>query len=181
MKMRLPVRGTGLAACVGVVMAAVWLVMCGPQLPIATPEDAGNESFARQVVPLLYGRKVKGYDEVKLLSDLATLIGRDKLVRALMRQPEYIDHWSETLVDILRVQREGSRAQTDCYGAPLRSGPDDAALAQWILSHAAGAAAPAGGFNMSDVLRSSLKLDNLYPLYAAHLFAMENKPDGFFP
>ena len=63
MKMRLPVRGTGLAACVGVVMAAVWLVMCGPQLPIATPEDAGNESFARQVVPLLYGRKVKGYDE----------------------------------------------------------------------------------------------------------------------
>ena len=164
----------------GAIVSALVLVLalpgCGPQLPMAQLEDAGNESFARQVVPLVQGRKIKGYEEVELLSDLATLIGRDKVMRALMQQPDYVSHWSETMTDILRVHREGFQAQTGCYGAPLR-GTVDGDLAEWILTHNPGAVAPGGPFNMSDVLRSSLALDNLYPLYAAHLFAMENKPN----
>src|SRR5262249_27267513 len=134
-------------------------------------------------------------DEVKLLRDLvtelsgqspfpdsppfffATTFGRQRVLRALMDQPEYIDHWSEVLVDDLRVAREGTRSQNSCYGAPLRAGPDSAALAQWITNQNP-ASVTTPDFNMSDVLRSALKWDNLYPAYAAHLFAMENKP-GF--
>jgi hypothetical protein len=92
-----------------------------------------------------------------------------------MKQPEYVNHWAETMVDMLRVRRRGFFEQTSCYGAPLRAGADSAALADWIRSHGPGSTAPGGAFNMSDVLRSSLTLDNLYPVYSAHLFPMENK------
>jgi hypothetical protein len=175
MKRQLAVLASGTALLAGLA-ALVAMPACGPQLPMALPEDAGNESFARQAVPLLYGRKVKGYDEVKLLSDLATLLDRDKVMRAMMQQPEYVDHWAEVMVDALKVHREGFQAQISCYGDPLRGGADSADLAEWIRTHAPASAAPGGAFNMSDVLRSSLTLDNLYPVYAGHLFAMESRP-----
>ncbi len=163
-------------------LAAIMCAGCPPQLPIAPPDDAGHMSYARQVVPILYGRKIKGYAETKLLSDLAAATNRDIVSRALMQQPEYVDHWSEMLVDDLRMHREGPRAQTTCFAAPLDSDPD-AALAQWILTHdpAFSPPPPTSPFNMSDVLRSSLKRDNLFPIYNAHLFAMENRPGSGTP
>jgi hypothetical protein len=175
------VAAFGWAAAVAASLAGVVVLPgCGPPLPGAAPEDAGDESFARQVVPLLHGRKVRGYEEVELLSDLSILIGRDRVVRALMGHTDYVDHWAEVMADALRVHREDVYSQASCYGAPLRAGPDSPALADWIRLNAATTVAPGGAFNMSDVLRSSLTADNLYPAYAAHLFAMQNKSGFFF-
>lgn len=161
------------------VAAAVALPMvgCRPTLPAVVADDAGNESFVRQVVPITQGRKIRGYDEVKLLSDLVALTSRETVLRALMQQPDYVEHWSEVLVDDLRVHREGSREQSSCYGPPLRAGAVTDSLAQSVMSSAPTTAINPD-FNMSDLLRSALKLDNLYPAYTGHLFAMENKP-GF--
>lgn len=159
------------AAC-----AVVQLTACGWQQPHA--DDAGDESFMRQVVPIIEGRKIRGYTEIKLLKDLAQATDRTTVIRALMQQPEYVSHWSEVLVDDLQVHREGARAQTQCYGTPKRA-TTDADLADALIN-APYTPAISPAFNMSDVLRSTLVLDDLFPLYQAHLFAMENKP-GFDP
>ena len=89
--------------------AAVHLIGCGWQQP--PPDDAGDESFVRQVVPILQGRKIRGYEEVKLLKDIAQATDRTTLLNALTQQPDYVSHWSEVLVDNLQVHREGPRAQ----------------------------------------------------------------------
>jgi hypothetical protein len=141
--------------------------------PAVTPEDASNASFVRQAVPILHGRKIRGYDETKLLSDLVTATDKATVLRALMAQPEFIDNWSEVLVDDLHVQREGSQAQPGCYGNPMRA-TTDAGIAQTAEAHPPGTAAAGGSFNMSDMVRSALAMDNLYPLYRAHLYAHAN-------
>lgn len=41
-------------------------------------EDAGHWSFVRQVVPKLLGRKVKGYDEAKLMVDVISATPNDR-------------------------------------------------------------------------------------------------------
>lgn len=139
--------------------------------------DAGHASFVRQAVPILLGRKVRGHDEVKLLADLAAAVGRETVVRALMEQSEFVDHWAEHLVDQLRVHREGPKAHTSCFGPRLRSGSDAGALAGWVAGNGPNAGpAPGGPFNMSDLVRSSLERDDLSPLYRAYLFALVNKP-----
>lgn len=159
------------------ILIGILVASCGPSIPPVVNEDAGDESFVRQAVPLLYGRKIRGHDEVKLLRDLVQITSRDTVLRALMQQPEFHDHWAELIVDHLQVHREGGRSQASCYGGPMRVGAPTAALANHIRTNAPSTAnTPA--FNMSDVLRSSLRADNLYPTYAAHLFAMENRP-GF--
>lgn len=164
-----------LAAAAAALMAAA--SACPPALPPVTADDSGHESFARQAVPILQGRKIKGYDEVKLLSDLSVLTSREIVLRALMQQPDYVSHWSEVMVDDLRVHREGDRAQNSCYGPPLRPGAVSSGLALSVRTGAPGTAL-SPDFNMSDLVASALKLDDLYPAYAAHLFAMESRP-GF--
>ena len=158
-------------------VATLMLSACSPLIPLVVSEDAGNESYMRQAVPILQGRKIRGYEETKLLRDIAQITSRDIVLRSLMEQPDYRDHWAETLVDNLQIHREGARGQASCYGAPLRAGSDSDVLAEWLRTHAP-TSPTAPLFNMSDVMRSSLKLDNLFPLYSAHLFALENRP-GF--
>src|SRR4029453_1520248 len=74
-------------------------------------EDAGDWSFVRQVVPKLLGRKGKGQAEARLWVGVIAATpdgrGREELVDALMASPEFAAHWSEKLVDLLHVNREG--------------------------------------------------------------------------
>lgn len=140
--------------------------------------DAGNYAFARQIIPTLLGRKPKGYDEIKLVADLSAATDRATVARALMDQPEYVEHWSDVLAGMLRISvGDDAKNQRECFETPLRAGRDGGALARWIRDHAPDAgSAPDGPFNMADVLRSSLELDDLSPVYRAYLFAMINKP-----
>ena len=155
----------------------LWPLACG--LPPVAADDAGDESFVRQVVPVLQGRKIRGYAETKLLSDLVKATDRPTVLKALMAQNDFIDHWTEVLVDDLEVHRDGARAQNLCYGDPLLPGAPTPALANAVLSSAPGTdfGTP---FNMSDLVRSSLKAENAFPAYAGHLYAMANRP-GFAP
>ena len=149
------------------------LVGCAALFPSVSREDANDAAFVRQVIPILYGRKARGYDEVKLISDLIVQTDRETALRALMDRPEFIDHWSEVLVDDLRIAREGSLAQPACFGPPVRAGTDGA-LAAFIADGIPQSTAPGGPFNMSDVVRSALVADNLYPVYKAQLFSLMN-------
>ncbi len=150
----------------------------GDEFPLEEQDDAGHYSWVRQVVPIVLGRKVKGHSELKFLADLAAATDRQTVLRALMKQPEFRKHWAEVLINQLKVDRYGLRSQAACYGPPQRTGPGEPSpeLAQFILDNAPTVAAPGQSFNMSDVVRSALVLDNLAPIYRAHLFALQNHP-----
>src|SRR5262249_29098935 len=107
-----------LAAVTGLALAASIGCPPAPVFPTARPDDAGNYAWARQVIPILLGRKARGRDEVKAIGDLASATDRPTVVRALTKHPEFLVHWSEVLTDILRVDREGERVLDDCYGSP---------------------------------------------------------------
>jgi len=146
-------------------------------------DDAGDASFVRQAVPKLLGRKVRGTEETRLLVDVIAATpngrGREEVLGALMQDPEFSGHWQEILVDMLRVNRTGDKAQAGCYGAPLRAS-NTAALADFMLAQRADLSGfggtPPTAFNMSDVLASSFATDSVFPAYSAHLFAMQSKP-----
>jgi hypothetical protein len=170
-------------------LTAALFVMCGtlaypgctperPPLPTAISADAGDYSFVRQAMPILLGRKTKGHAEVMLLADVIAATDRGTVVRALMDQPEFIDHWAEHFVDRLRVHRETRKLHDLCYGDPMRTTSDSGSTARIILNRPAssGPIVGAPSFNMTDLIRSSLEADNLSVIYRAHLFALLDKP-----
>lgn len=161
------------------IAAGLTLQACKPSdFPVVLRDDAGDQAWVRQVVPIVLGRKVKGASEVRLLTDLVQLTDRPTVLRGLMQQPEFQEHWSEVLVNTMRIDREVIHViepdQSDCYGPILRAGAPGSALAQHILTASPAMPAPGGAFNMSDVVRSAVALDNLAPLFRAHLFALEH-------
>lgn len=147
------------------------------------PDDAGHWSFVRQIVPKLLGRKVQGQTEAQLMVDVITAMpadqGRGELMNALMASPEFGAHWGDTLVDLLRVNREGIKGMSSCYASPMRATPD-ASLARLIAGQRADAPLSAASmpapFNMADVVNASVLADNLFATYGAHVFAFEHKP-----
>ncbi len=165
------------------VLTGLLLILMAACVRQPRPDDAGDYAFARQVIPKLYGRKAKGYDEVKLVGDLSTVFGREITLRALMDQPDFAEHWSEVLVDRMRINRTGSKSQASCFPETLTAAANNPDLARWIRDHyanASGSATCSGGscgdFTMSDVLRSSIKLDDLSPAYRGYLFPLISRP-----
>lgn len=165
---------------IAVLLISLAAISCGDMK--APPRDNGDASFVRQVLPKILGRRFRSHDEVRFYSEFAAIAGRDAALEVMFRHPpnreEYIRHWSEILVDHMRVNREGKKSLAGCYPEPSDA-IQSAALAQWVLSHDANESYPDGSFNMTDLLQSSIALDDLSPFFRAHLYAMWNKPlDG---
>jgi len=154
-------------------MAALALaaLLAGCKPPAAPADPLGPAAFWREATPKVLGRKVQGMQELRVLVDLEAAIGREATLRAMMNRPEFVDHWTDVLLDDLRVQRislaEVSQTNRNCFGAPRRSSAPTASLAQHVRSQAPANAAPGGDFNMVDLVRSSLVLDDLTPVVRA--------------
>ncbi len=167
---------------VSALLSALIVIGCvtpPPAFPDPGVDDAGDLSFVRQVVPVLLGRKVRGYEELSALTDIIAATDRETLVRALMEQDEFVTYWAEALVDHLRVAREGTKSQSSCYGSPLLAGAVSDALADFVLNNVPSADF-GSSFNMSDLVASAIKKDNLFPIYKAHVFPLVNRPGAFF-
>lgn len=152
---------------------------CFPNPPA---DDEGHASFAREAIPVLLGRRAHGVDEVEAVADISQLLGRDTAARMLMKDNAFVDHWADVLVDLLRMQRDfnGGLAAADqsCWGAPTRPNPDPA-IAQWVRDHGpADAGAPSPAWNMTDLLRSAIALDDLSVVYRANLFTLSMRRAG---
>ncbi len=150
-------------------------------------DDAGDYSFVRQMVPVLFGRKVRGYDELSVLVDILRESGGDRaeFMTVLLRNDspyfvEYAEHWSDYLVHALRIQRDGDKGMGSCFAdsSPARVvfGSSNATqIASCVRTGDATTDCSDGNnFNMWDVVRSSVALDNLAPAYRGYLFAMQN-------
>lgn len=152
---------------------------CFPSPP---KDDEGHASFAREVIPVLLGRRALGVDEVEVVADVSQLLGRDVAIRMLMKDNAYVDHWADAIIDIIRMQRDpdgGLSAQDSaCWGAPTRPNPDPA-IAQWVRDHGPSAAgAPTPAWNMTDLVRSAIAIDDLSVIYRANLFTLSMRRAG---
>ena len=168
------------AAILGCVAAAVVLIAgCFPSPP---KDDEGHASFAREVIPVLLGRRALGVDEVEVVADVSQLLGRDVAIRMLMKDNAYVDHWADAIIDIIKMQRDpdgGLSAQDSaCWGAPTRANPDPA-IAEWVRDHSpAAAGAPTPAWNMTDLVRSAIAIDDLSVIYRANLFTVSMRRAG---
>ena len=176
-------------------------------MPSPLPDDNGDASWARQVLPELLGRKARGWEESDVLSQAIEIMGREKVSRAIMSRPEFVDHWTDIVMDHIQVQRKGfsgnRNAIYDCWSEPLLSSHDEK-LARWVESHNPDGAVsdiyqllvnsegspnplvhpgflgelppPENSWNMNDLIRSSLLLDNLGPIYLTNLIPFEMNP-----
>ncbi|MBI3899437.1 MAG: hypothetical protein HY308_14260 [Gammaproteobacteria bacterium] len=167
------------AAWLVLVTALVNIAGCFPNPP---KDDEGNASFAREAIPVVLGRRAFGVDEVEVVADVSTLLGRDVAARMLMKDNAYVDHWTDTIIDIIKMQRDpdgGLAAQdSNCWGAPTRANPDPA-IATWVRDHTpAAAGAPTPAWNMTDLVRSAVLIDDLSVIYRANLFTLSMRRAG---
>ena len=156
-----------------------------PPPPVSFEEcQADDAAFVRSAILASLGRHPKSQAEVRLYVDLlaskkANLSeseAKAELVQVIMSDPEFSDRWADHFMDALRVQRIEVQTQRTCYGDKLRD-DDNGALAEWVRDHSPKSDGDGiGPFTMRDLLRSAIALDDISPLYRAHLFALVNKP-----
>ena len=139
------------------------------------------QSFARQSMLSLLGRRPKGQAEVNVYADLykaAEDLGdnpKDVVARAIMTRPEFVERWTNEIMDALHVQRLDIQSAAACWDEPLRA-PVTPALATAIRDKTAAQGGDGQSFTMLDLARSSLALDDLTPIYRAQLFSMVSHP-----
>lgn len=163
--------------------AVLPLLLCGSLAACSSPAppnpcDAGDEAWAKQTVQALLGRQPHGAREVRVLVDLVRATDRRTVAQALMHGDEFEKRWADFFLDEVRVNRAGDKGFAACYGAPLNP-RDDGSLARHIRQSRPEDPGAGGPYNMSDVLLSSLRLDDLTPFYRAHLMAMMARPAVF--
>lgn len=161
----------------------------GPTPDAAPPSfeecGAGDQAFVRTAILAGLGRHARSQGEVDVYTDLlAALRELDDpaidpervVVDAILRDPGYVDRWADHVMDALEVPRIEDQNQLSCYGRTLR-GADDGALAAAVRDTPPSSQGDGqGAFTMLDLLRSSLVLDDLSPVYRAHLFALVSRP-----
>lgn len=166
--------------------------------------QASDQAWVRRAIQALAGRKPWGQAEVSAFADAIgairkadleaagkfgelggvlppygeDLVNARKIVaQALMREDAFRQRWSDFFMDTLRVTRVETKSLEDCYGAPSGPAVDDGALAAWVRDNDSTATnPPTANFQMGKLLSSSLELDDLSPVYRAHLFAMLSRP-----
>ena len=164
------------------VVAAAVLTAC-TRFPEPEADNEGHATFSRAVIPILLGRKARGVDEVEVVADIAELHGRATAVEMLMRDPDFNDHWADVLVDLLRVQKEQSGGisvaqDSACWGEPTRENPEPE-IAEWVRDQGPqDAGAPTPAWNMTDLLRSAIAIDDLSVVYRANLFPLSMRRAG---
>lgn len=144
--------------------------------PYLLPEtcDAGDEAFVNRIMPLLWGRRAHGNAELSAWTEMVRQYGRETVVQAMSHDAAYFRYWQDWLMDAIGVARIGDRAFSACFSEPMLTEATDA-LARHIQTHEydANFGTP---FNMADVLRSSLYLDDISVVYRANLFSRMAKP-----
>ncbi|MCP4870252.1 MAG: hypothetical protein GY898_16220 [Proteobacteria bacterium] len=166
-------RRTGLR--LAAVMMFVLVTACPVEIFDPPPlPDAGDEAFVRRLVPVMWGRNPLSIREVDLLVQVIEQSDRPTLVRAMTHSPDYIERWSDLLMDSLFINRTGERGNAGCYGR-IRLENDDGTLAEWVRDRAPDEEPFAEAWSMADLIRSSLRLDDLSPIYRVHLFSQMAK------
>lgn len=149
---------------------------------------ADDAAFVRNAYLAVLGRRPRSQAEVDVYTEIMSQVRalgaegqtaadpQRVALSAMMDAPEYIDRWADQLMDALKVPRVDDQNMESCYGKSARP-LDDGALAQFVRDNAGSATGDGGGeFTMLDLMRSALVLDDISPIYRAHLFVMLSRP-----
>ncbi|HEY4222381.1 MAG TPA: hypothetical protein VGO62_13595, partial [Myxococcota bacterium] len=148
--------------------------------------DAGDAAWVSQATLAILGRRPLSQAEIDAGAQAIAAVdgidgagaGRRAYALSLTNDKSYVDRWEQHVMDALFVSRTGVQSLADCYDARDRSDDDGGALAQFVRDTGAqDGASNDGAFTYRDLLRSSLQLDDLSPIYRAHLFAMLTTPN----
>lgn len=175
---RLRIVRTLRGLALGLVTAITVNVGGTPPAPVAPKDDESAATFAREAIPTILGRRAYGADEVEAVADISTLRGRETVIRMLMEDPRYIDFWSDQLIDILKLRRRDRDGRIGpqppaCWQAPslATTSPN---LARWVRDNGPEVPFPqATTWNMADLVRSAVALDDLSPVFRAYLFMIQ--------
>ncbi|MEZ4239567.1 MAG: hypothetical protein R3F59_26105 [Myxococcota bacterium] len=137
--------------------------------------DAGTASWVARTLPLVWGRKAHGAQEIAYWAQMADEHGREAAVRAMTEDPQYYVAWLDWYTDALYVARTGDKEQTDCFETP-RQTAWDGSIAAHLQAHGPTEAGYGGSFDMADVIVDALVADDVSVIYRAHLFARMDKP-----
>jgi hypothetical protein len=171
--------------------------------PVPTFEECADsdQAFVRSAHLALLGARAKSQAEINVYTDLmagirqrnaeaqetdadagpapAPIDPRQAIAEILVEDSRFLDRWSEHVMDALQVPRIEDQSQQSCYGKRDRiaGGNDGGSLAAFVRDNDPNSGGDgAGEFTMRDLLRSSLVLDDLSPVYRAHLFALVSRP-----
>ncbi|MEC8022673.1 MAG: hypothetical protein VX223_01975 [Myxococcota bacterium] len=128
-----------------------------------------DEGFIRQTLIVLYGRHAHSKAEVQMLVTAVKASSRADVLRQLMRSPEYLEHWSQTLQDFMSFNRFGERVNDACATSTLSS--IDTRLAAHVRDNQPLGQAYESPWTTVDLYGSALLLDDLSPLYLTTPFA----------
>jgi hypothetical protein len=143
--------------------------------PLAPVCDAGSEAWVRRTMPLMWGRRPHGAAEIRYWAVAAETHGREAVVRAMARDPEYHAWWKEWFTDALEVARTGDKLHDKCFAEP-KLPAHDGTLTAHLRGFAPDEARFPSNFNMADVILDGLAADDVSTMYQAHLFARMKKP-----
>ncbi len=139
--------------------------------------DAGDEAFVRRLVPQLWGRHPRSVREIDLLVQIIEQSDRATLVSKMMGTAEFLLRWSEVLKDFLLINRVGERAGRGCATATqlvvgaLPASEFTGSLAASVRDNAPDDAPEYNDWDLTELLVSAIVLDDISPIYRAHLFA----------
>lgn len=179
-----------LAALFGVAVSS----SCSDDItPDSLPCQGSEEDFVQRASMALTGRVPRGAAERAVWADALRALkaqghsvrsARGLVARAMMQGGAYENRWFEAIIDMLQVPRhptasdgtwEGVRAVPRCYEEPVESITDE--LAIYVRDNGPFEQEPPRvRFTMGNLLRSSLQLDDLSPVYRAHLLYFVTNP-----
>ncbi len=137
--------------------------------------DAGDLAWVSRTLQALYGRKAYGVAELQVWAALVAQSDRETVLDVLMATDDFYDRWQVFLMDALRINRVGDKKHDVCYGTPIQD-PKGGEIAEFVRKYHATKSGGVGQFNMTDLLASALRLDDMSVVYRAHLFAMLEEP-----
>jgi hypothetical protein len=151
-------------------------------VPVFTDCDGAGDAFVRSAYLAILGHRPRSqaevdvytaiYDQVQSANPDGSVDPRVVVARALMKESAYVDRWSSHFMDALRVARIEDQNMGACYSASQRETTDEQ-LAAYVRDNDGSQENPPGGpFTMLDLLRSSLALDDLTPVYRGHLYTL---------
>ncbi len=140
----------------------------------ATTDDL---NWVASVLPVLLGRRARGPGELLALSNAAALRGRQSVLRTLMDSDEFAERWTGFFLERFRIGRDpGSDWYfSSCYETPRSGGRDGwISAAQTVRDHRpmTPQASSTETFNMADVVRGSIAMDDVFPAYRGYLFTL---------
>jgi hypothetical protein len=153
--------------------------------PDSTFDQCKSEpgAFVRDAMLAILGRRPASQHEVDAYValyeqvDAARAAGsseadpREVVARALLARPEKLERWTVHVMDVLRVPRIETQRMGACYGVSAESDATES-IATYVRDNAATATGGGRAFTMLDLVKSSITLDDLSPIYRGHLFAL---------